>query len=674
MTLLGTFKKIIGANKAKKVGCTNYFCSQLYLFLLALLFTNLFIAPKAYANGSNNINVSNINNFNNQHLQQLAQHQQWQHLLFYKNGKAEVISNTFYLSLKDINDKKQFSPYKELVETLKQSNNIQVVCKYPARYYWLKSKLPMLNIDLTACPNVPSAKQDISLILVSNYLKNPASSFGHVLIKTSEQPFIPHLYDSLNNQVVKNASSQDLLNQSYNFGARVPTNESSVLYAIKGLFGFYDSGFSRADFFKQDAVYSKHEQRDMWEYVLNLNEFNTALLNYHLYEAQSARFSYYFIKQNCGYRSGEILELIKDDIKTTDRIGSWYAPDFVFDQLVEYKQVEQNSSLVKQIRYLPSEQTQLRQKFVQLSAPLQNSINRFIQTEDITALSYLMEQDKTVALDFLLTHRNYKISQEGDEQKKTHHEMVKKQLISARFELPEDNRFNEMPLSFKQSPALSNKTTRTGLAISEQNLNIELTLFSKDPLNTYTDINKHFEAIKLETNYNFNEQDLTFNEFVFLEMQQIEDLYQPLAGEPSLSWQVKTGVEVDPIKKESKMTYVTGGIGAGIDLSDKLANDHTALGYGFINAHLHDQKNYVDISTHLGIRIKDDEKKRAAAIEYTIRKRDALSLTQSTSITVRQEINKNNDARITLSYEDNNNTLYTDKEGLSTKLTLNHYW
>lgn len=70
--------------------------------------------------------------------------------------------------------------------------------------------------------------------------------------------------------------------------------------------------------------------------MFNLDEYN-ALLNYHLYEVQSARFSYYFIKQNRGYHTGEILELVSD-ISITDKVGRWCAPDFIFDQLVKYAQ------------------------------------------------------------------------------------------------------------------------------------------------------------------------------------------------------------------------------------------------------------------------------------------------------------------------------------------------
>lgn len=171
----------------------------------------------------------------------MSEHKQWQHLLFYKNGKAEVISPDFYLTDPKVQSIPTFSPYEELLATLKHASDNSIVCRYPARYLWLNWHLPELKIDWQNCPDLPNPNQEISLILVSNYLKNPASSFGHVLVKTSSAM-------DREEDGIRQLSSEDLLNSSYNFGARIPANENGAMYAIKGLFGFYDSGFSEAEF------------------------------------------------------------------------------------------------------------------------------------------------------------------------------------------------------------------------------------------------------------------------------------------------------------------------------------------------------------------------------------------------------------------------------------------
>ena len=594
-----------------------------------------------------------LSKISQQQLKSLAAHQQWQHLLFYKNHKAEVISDDFYLTQPEAKSTKPFSPYDELVATLQAADDTAMLCRYPARYLWLSHQLPDLNIDLAVCPNLPDANQQISLMLVSSYLKNPASSFGHVLVKTRDAKASPTKNEPM--AVSNTLSSEDLLNDTYNFGARIPSNENGVMYALKGLFGFYDAGFSKTEFFKQDAVYSKNEQRDMWEYVLNLDPFNTQLLNYHLYEAQQARFDYYFIKQNCGYRSGEILELVSD-IKTTERLGAWYAPDYVFDQLVEYQSDER--PLIASVRYLPSEQTQLRATFIQLPKNVQTAINTFIDTEQMNALVALNEKEQALATDFLILHRNYKISQNDTPE----HRAVKKALLSQRFLLPADNTLATLPVPDKPSPALSNKTTQTKVNIGTDKAELGVSLFVKDPLNTYTDIDKRFEAMQLTLGYDYDDKALALTDFVFLDMQQIEDMAQPLHGEPKLSWQLKTGAREDIVTGANHSPYATAGIGVGM----KFGED--TLGYGMLNTAVHDQESHADVGLEIGWRVKEQD--HAAELSYALTKRESHATAQLTTLTLRQELSKNNDARLIMTYGEDT----YDMDGVAASAAWHHYW
>ena len=592
-------------------------------------------------------------------LKALSKHSQWQHLLFYKNGKAEVISPDFYLTNPKPRSKRNFDPYAELMATIEQASNESVVCKYPARYLWLNHHLPELNSNLKDCPLLPDPNQEISLILVSNYLKNPASSFGHVLVKTS---MAAEAEDSMNKEV-KVLSSEDLLNNSYNFGARIPANENGAMYAIKGLFGLYDAGFSETEFFKQDAVYSKNEQRDMWEYVLNLEAFETQLLNYHLYEAKSARFDYYFIKQNCGYRSGEILELISD-VKTTERIGPWYAPDYIFDQLLEHD--SGTGSLVSSVRYLPSEQTQLREKFVQLSKPIQNIVNEVIRTENTAPLATLNTDDRALALDFLILHRTYKISQDNTPEQLA----FKNELLSQRFALPASDGLAKLAVPNKASPALSNKTTQTKVILSDERAQVGLSLFVKDPLNAYTDIDKRFEAVQASLGYDFDDSKWTLTDFVFLDMQQIENLRQPLSGEPKLSWQLKTGARTDLFTGSNHSPYAQAGMGAGAKFGKHM------LGYGMVNATVHDQDRHADIGVEFGLRAKRDT--QSAELSYSASKREGRASIALTKLTLRQQLSKNNDARIIVTHA--NIETHADYDALSgldntnASIAWHHYW
>lgn len=595
-------------------------------------------------------------------LYNLSNHHQWHHLLFYKNKKAEVISKNFYLTDAQAQQKNLFNPYQELLKTIEQANNLETVCRFPARYFWLNKYLPELNINLEQCSKIPDANQIISLILVSSYLKNPASTFGHVLVKTTPKNTAQTQigFSNINDITIPNQqlSSEALMNDSYNFGATIPQNENGFIYAFKGLFGLYQAGFAKTDFFQQDAVYSKNEQRDMWEYVLNLDDFNTKLLNYHLYELQSARFDYYFIKQNCGYRSGELLELVTD-IPMTKRKGGWYAPDFIFDQITENHNItEQN--LIASLYYLPSEQTQLREKFSKINKKLQNIINIFIKKEKISIIDGLTIDEQILVLDFLIAHRNYLLSQKESE----HHQVIKKQLIAKRFTLPTNDTFAQIPINTKIPPSFSNKTSQTAIQITNDEIKLSLSAFTKDPLNTYTEIDKRFEAIKLSGSYQISDNTLKFQEFVFLDMQQIENILQPLAKEPWLSWQLKAGTTQDLISQKSHKVYGQAGIGLGV------VKDNKFTGYGFFNTRLHDEPGKIDNSLELGLRFKN--KQKSAQISYEVTKRTGYDFVHQGQILLRQQLSKNDDFRLTFNYQKNPNI--EDKIKHQTSISWHHYW
>lgn len=617
------------------------------------------ITNESRANNHTNKN-SNTGNFDPAVLRSLAQHKQWRHMLFFQDGKAEVISGNFYLTDPAASTKRvNFSPYDELIATVNAKDDPAVVCQFPARYFWLQHKLG-LAMDLSACKDLPSKNQDISLILIGSYLKNPASTFGHVLVNTKER-------DTDNTP-----SSQDLLTQSYNFGARIPNNENGVMYAVKGLFGFYNAGFAKADFYHQDTAYSKNEQRDMWEYTLDLDDFDRILLNYHLYEASQARFTYYFIKQNCGYRSGEILELVSD-MPMTERIGGWYAPDFVFNQLTEH----QNGALIKSVRYLPSEQTALRQRFRQLSSTQQTLINDIITTQDISLLDNqpFTQSERTLILDFLLAHRNYKLSQ-AKKSEQPQHEQFKKQLIARRIVLPAGNAYNALPISDKPSPALSNKTALTQIAINNHGLSLGGSMFIKDPLNSYTDLDKRFEAINLTVGYDFDNHDKHTNHkpylqnFTFLHIQQIENLKEALADEPWLSWQLKAGARQDPFDGTHHRAYAMAGAGVGALLSDSW------LMYGLGNAVLQDKQGKLDGVLELGLRYKNPARPhQAMQLDYQNHHRQGSSPLHLVNLTLRQGINKNNDVRLSLSqrWHSGNHGNSNDNDS-QVGVSWQHYW
>lgn len=163
----------------------------------------------------------------------LSQKVTWHKLLHYKKNnkkvKSEIVSSDFFL---DVNG--NVDSQAELNTTIKylfNKNNAQnYICKFPARYKWLKGELNIndnQNFNLENCPeyNEWSKNGDIksiSLVFASGHLSNPASFYGHILLKFNTDA----------------EDDNNILDSSLNFGAITPDNENPILYIIKGLGGW----------------------------------------------------------------------------------------------------------------------------------------------------------------------------------------------------------------------------------------------------------------------------------------------------------------------------------------------------------------------------------------------------------------------------------------------------
>jgi len=326
---------------------------------------------------ANNITI------NQNELNLISNDKMWQKLLHIKNKKSEIISNDFFIS-----KEKNHLYKKELIETINAytSNNLKKdnthpLCKYPARYHWLSKKLDFINYEVpNYCTHlkkwsVYKNTQSISLMLVSGYLGNPASTFGHSFIK-------------LNSKEAQNTNN--LFDLSLNFGALVPDNEAIVKYIFKGIFGGYEAGFSDKYFYTQDLIYSHNEFRDIWDYELNLNTFEKQLIVFHLWEIVGKKFKYYFLDKNCAYRVSEIIELIKEE-PIIQNAKYWYAPVETFHKLEE---INKKTPILKKVKYIPSSQKVIYTKYSMLEKIEKEFIIKAIKTNYKDLETHLQKKKK----------------------------------------------------------------------------------------------------------------------------------------------------------------------------------------------------------------------------------------------------------------------------------------
>lgn len=188
------------------------------------------------------------------------------------------------------------------IQLLNSDHGREIACNFPARYQWLaKTQQNIPRHDLDRCPELTEfkrhfQKQTLNIVFASEYLDNPVSSFGHILL------------------VFHDRDKPLLSADTVHFAAKTDEEDAFVKYAWKGLTGGYPGYFFRDPFFQKQYQYNISEQRYLHLYSLDFSDRQIETLIHHLYELRKAEFRYYFINENCAYQIGNLLDIATDDI------------------------------------------------------------------------------------------------------------------------------------------------------------------------------------------------------------------------------------------------------------------------------------------------------------------------------------------------------------------------
>ena len=351
-------------------------------------------------------------------LEKLADEPGWLALLHFENGSPAFISDEFYLS-------SSRTPLAELRALVKQvgtpveDESLHPRCRFPARYAWLSQKL---NRPEWARPPSACRKLHIwldrhrltgaSIILVSGYMGNPASLFGHSFIKLSTAD-----------------QDADLWQTSLSYGAQVPPNDNILRYVYRGLSGGYTANYTDRYFYNQDLAYIRTEARDMWEYPLRLPPKALYALQLHIWEVTNQHKRYYFLTHNCAYELGRLLEGALSRPKMQPA-ALWYFPEELVDQL-------RQSELVENSIYHPAAERRLIWQYRLLSPPLRTRVDRFMRRQaglDET-LAALDAGGQSRILNFLLIYQHFLTMQQMPNPSVETLDL-RHQLLLARLKLP----------------------------------------------------------------------------------------------------------------------------------------------------------------------------------------------------------------------------------------------
>jgi len=225
-------------------------------------------------------------------------------------------------------------------------------CRFIARYYWLKEKLAF---DAARLPEAPCRRfqayrkaldpQGATLIFAAAFLNNPASMFGHTLLRIDRRG---------------RDERTRLLSPTVNYSAHA-TDPIGLRYAWRGLTGGYHGRFTLAPYYLKVRDYNDLEHRDLWEYRLTLTPEEMQRLIRHLWELLPGYNEYYFFDENCSYHLLTLLEVARPGLTLTDGFRGWTIPSDTIHAVVR------NQGLVDEILYRPSSATLLRDRMRRLT-------------------------------------------------------------------------------------------------------------------------------------------------------------------------------------------------------------------------------------------------------------------------------------------------------------------
>jgi len=263
----------------------------------------------------------------------------------------------------------------------------QYTCRYSARFAWLKSELgvaPDLYND-RICREIEELPiESASLIFPTYYMNNPASMFGHTLL------------------IVNTDFTNKRLYSAVNYAARTE-NTNGINFAIRGLLGSFKGYYSVMPYYKKIQEYSDINQRDIWEYKLNLKPDEIRRMVRHVKELEEIYTDYYFFDENCSYNLLYMLETARPSVHLTDQFGSFVLP------IDTVKKIDAEG-LITGVDFRPAKSTIIKHQLSGLSNDNIQTVlsitKRQIKAEDVVN-SLLSREEKIRILDLAINKIRY---------------------------------------------------------------------------------------------------------------------------------------------------------------------------------------------------------------------------------------------------------------------------
>lgn len=502
------------------------------------------------------------------HALKLGYRKTWLRLGHYRHGwlgwESEADGKRFFNS-----EDGKGNPEAELDATLRaffvppsKSASIEhPICRFPARFSWLKRELGLDEKQLprVTCPEYAKFKRELdarslTLIFSSYFLNNPASAFGHTFLRVNKATR------------GEEREGRELLDYGVDYSAAVDTT-NAALYAFKGLFGLFPGSFRRVPFFYKVREYNDFESRDLWEYDLNLTQQQVDFVVAHLWELGHTVFRYYYLSENCSYHILGVLEVADPKLELISRLGYPVLPSDTI------KVVLKNPGLLKALHYRPSNRTEFKHRLLTLSPDELAAVDSllddphaelgagFTPAQQVRILDAAVD---LVGVEFArdITKKRSERDQRGIE--------IEQVLLERRAGFDLDSEELVVPMPARSMPHAGHDSIRLGLGSGYERhdglyhtLNFRLALHDlADPARGYPD-GAEIEFFSLNTRYYLESPRVTLEDFSLVRVKSLTPLSR---FDHSLSWMVDTGAKRSEDRGCDGCVAAFGTLAGGISL------------------------------------------------------------------------------------------------------------
>ena len=517
----------------------------------------------------------------------LSQSETWLKLLVYNGDNSFIKSENFFFAKNGVTN-----PEAELLATLAAfaqpgqpadpDNHPQ--CRFPARYSWLKGQLhlPSFNIKEQTCPAFSQfthqqGVRSVSMIFATGFLGNPASYYGHLLVKLNSAQ------DGQN----------DLQNTAINFGADVPADENMAIYVVKGITGGYDSAFTQQQYFLHAGNYGESELRDLWEYELDLAADDLQLLLGHIWELMDADYQYYFFNRNCAFHMGQLLELVLQS-KLTQPSRFWVTPQSVMQNLAGIQYNER--PLVKSIKYHPSRQSRLYQRFAVLNDAQKQAVFALVYSpENISSAQlsgFSVGQQHQIADTLIDYYQFMRNAEQGDADANN---ALYKQALLLRYRLPAG--VAATPFVSDARPHLGRKPSLTSVQLAaaggEHFAKLQLRPAYYDALDAQQGHVKYSALSMGEIHLGLTNDRLFLKDLSLLKIESIRANFTGLPGDKNYSWYLDIGATQSKLGcNDCTASKIRSGIGYAFE-SKLNFNVSGFVGVGYLGKNIDVDNTFV---------------------------------------------------------------------------------